>query len=90
LRSIHKGKPESENVASPSSFHPLVTTKNIMPTLLHLDASPRGHLSISRQLSAAAVAAWKDKHPGGKVIERDLTTKFPIFGTSWVSSASPM
>jgi FMN-dependent NADH-azoreductase len=39
-----------------------------MPTLLLLDASPRGDLSISRQLSKAAVAAWKDKHPvrGGK------------------------
>jgi FMN-dependent NADH-azoreductase len=45
-----------------------------MPTLLHLDASPRGDFSISRQLSAAAVAAWKDKHPRGKVVERDLST----------------
>ena len=59
-----------------------------MPTLLHLDASPRGDYSISRQLSAAAVAAWKDKHPGGKVIVRDLTkTKMTFVDPDWIMGA---
>ena len=59
-----------------------------MPTLLRLDASPRGDLSISRQLSAAAVAAWKDKHPGGKVIERDLTkTEMTFVDLDWIIGA---
>jgi FMN-dependent NADH-azoreductase len=59
-----------------------------MPTLLHLDASPRVDLSISRQLSAAAVAAWKDKHPGGKVVERDLTkTKMTFVDLDWIIGA---
>jgi FMN-dependent NADH-azoreductase len=59
-----------------------------MPTLLHLDASPRGDFSISRQLSAAAVAAWKDKHPGGKVIARDLTkTKMTFVDLDWIMGA---
>lgn len=59
-----------------------------MPTLLHLDASPRGNLSISRQLSAAAVAAWKDKYPGGKVIERDLTeTEITFVDLDWITGA---
>ena len=59
-----------------------------MPTLLHLDASPRGDFSISRQLSAAAVAAWKDKHPGGKVVERDLTkTKMTFVDLDWIIGA---
>ena len=59
-----------------------------MSTLLHLDASPRGDYSISRQLSAAAVAAWKDKHPGGKVIVRDLTTtKMTFVDLDWITGA---
>jgi FMN-dependent NADH-azoreductase len=59
-----------------------------MPTLLHLDASPRGDFSISRQLSAAAVAAWKDKHPGGKVIVRDLTkTNLTFVDLDWIIGA---
>lgn len=59
-----------------------------MPTLLHLDASPRGDFSISRKLSAAAVAAWKDKHPSGKVIVRDLTkTNLTFVDLNWIMGA---
>jgi FMN-dependent NADH-azoreductase len=61
---------------------------NTMLTLLHLDASPRGDFSISRQLSAAAVAAWKDKYPGGKVVERDLTkTEMTFVDLDWIIGA---
>ena len=60
-----------------------------MPTLLHLHASPRGDFSISRQLSTAAVAAWKEKHPGGKVVERDLTkTDMTFVDLDWIIGAS--
>ena len=60
-----------------------------MPTLLHLHASPRGDFSISRQLSTAAVAAWKEKHPGGKVVERDLTkTDITFVDLDWIIGAS--
>ena len=60
-----------------------------MPTLLHLHASPRGDFSISRQLSTAAVAAWKEKHPSGKVVERDLTkTDMTFVDLDWIIGAS--
>ena len=56
-----------------------------MPTLLHVDASPRGSLSISRQLSAAAVSAWKHDNPRGKVIARDLCeTKMCFVDLDWI------
>ena len=45
-----------------------------MPKLLHINVSPRGDYSISRQLSAVAVKEWKAKNPGGEIVERDLTT----------------
>ena len=41
-----------------------------MPTLLHISVSPRGDYSISRPLSEAAVQAWRDRNPGGRVIQR--------------------
>ncbi|WP_050462174.1 FMN-dependent NADH-azoreductase [Herbaspirillum autotrophicum] len=43
-----------------------------MSTLLHIDSSARYSNSISRQLTAAAVAQWQSKNAGGKVIRRDL------------------
>ena len=43
-----------------------------MPTLLHIDASPRGDRSISRQLTREFAAAWKEANPEGQVIYRDL------------------
>jgi FMN-dependent NADH-azoreductase len=59
-----------------------------MPTLLHLDASPRGDYSISRQLSRAAVAAWKARYPNGKIIERDLTkTEMTFVDLDWIMGA---
>ena len=59
-----------------------------MPTLLHIDASPRGPYSISRQLSAAFVDAWKAKHPDGKVVTRDLnTTGLTFVDINWISGA---
>ncbi len=59
-----------------------------MPTLLHIDASPRGAYSISRQLSASFVDAWKAKHPDGKLIERDLVqTDLTFVDLAWIAGA---
>ncbi|WBB65192.1 NAD(P)H-dependent oxidoreductase [Micromonospora sp. WMMD812] len=43
-----------------------------MSHLLHIDSSIRGEQSVSRRLTARAVAAWRAAHPGGTVTHRDL------------------
>jgi FMN-dependent NADH-azoreductase len=43
-----------------------------MANLLHIDASIRGDLSVSRQVSAAFAAHWKQTNPDGGYIYRDL------------------
>jgi len=59
-----------------------------MPTLLHIDASPRGDYSISRKVSSAFVESWKQANPGGKVIRRDLTTSNLTFvDIDWIVGA---
>ena len=59
-----------------------------MPTLLHIDASPRGEHSISRKLSAAFAEAWKSKHIDGKVVVRDLSkTSLPFVDLNWIGGA---
>lgn len=59
-----------------------------MPTILHLDSSPRGDYSISRKLSAAAVDAWRNKNADGKVIVRDLPkTEMTFVDLDWIMGA---
>lgn len=59
-----------------------------MATLLHINVSPRGSSSISRQLAKAAVQAWKDRNPGGRVIERDLAkTSLTFVNLDWIAGA---
>jgi FMN-dependent NADH-azoreductase len=59
-----------------------------MPTLLHIDASPRGDYSISRKVSAAFAANWKKNHADGNVIRRDLTTTHLTFvDLDWIVGA---
>ena len=59
-----------------------------MPTLLHIDVSPRGDHSVSRNLSAAFVEEWKQKHSGDKVIVRDLAaTEIPFVDLPWIAGA---
>ena len=59
-----------------------------MPTLLHLDVSPRGDYSVSRQLTKAVVEEWKKNNPGGKVIYRDLSEKpLPFVDLPWIAAA---
>lgn len=59
-----------------------------MPTLLHLDSSPLGEASISRNLSQHFVQTWKQLHPQGTIITRDLTqTAIPPITGAWVGAA---
>lgn len=59
-----------------------------MPTLLHIDSSPLGEASISRQLSSEFVRNWKKANPNGKVIARDLaTTSLSPVNAGWVGAA---
>ncbi|MEO7415010.1 MAG: NAD(P)H-dependent oxidoreductase [Opitutaceae bacterium] len=58
------------------------------PSLLVIDASPRSERSHSRKLSAHYVAAWRDAHPSGKVVARDLAQDPPPFiSEAWVVGA---
>ncbi|THA25433.1 FMN-dependent NADH-azoreductase [Streptomyces sp. RKND-216] len=43
-----------------------------MATLLHIDSSLNGDRSHSRAVTAAFTAAWREEHPDGTVIYRDL------------------
>ena len=59
-----------------------------MPTLLHIDSSPLYGRSVSRQLTSAFVSEWNSSHPGGTVIDRDLTaTSIPPVTADWVGAA---
>jgi len=59
-----------------------------MATLLHINVSPRGNYSISRQLGNMAVDAWKERNPGGGVIERDLAnTSLTFVDLDWIAGA---
>ncbi len=59
-----------------------------MPTLLHIDVSPRGDYSVSRQLSAAFANEWKARNPDGRVVRRDLAeAALPYVDLPWIQGA---
>lgn len=59
-----------------------------MATLLHIDSSPLGDASISRQLTNEFVQNWKKAHPDGKVITRDLSNAdLKPVTAEWVGAA---
>src|SRR5471032_3168784 len=59
-----------------------------VPTLLHLDASPRGARSHSRKLGEDFLADWRAAHPAGQVVARDIGREPPPFVTeAWVEGA---
>ena len=62
-----------------------------MPTLLHIDASPRREQSVSRSLSAAAVRAMQERYPDIHVDSLDLaSTPVPVLnGLSAEATALP-
>jgi FMN-dependent NADH-azoreductase len=58
-----------------------------MSTLLKLDSSPMGERSISRNLTTKFAESWLKTHPGGKVVERDLTTlNLPVVDAFWAGA----
>ena len=58
-----------------------------MATLLHLDSSPLAS-SISRELTREFVTNWKNAHPTGRVIYRDLAANPPRnIDQSWIYAA---
>jgi FMN-dependent NADH-azoreductase len=60
-----------------------------MSTLLRVDSSPfPEQASFSRQLTSEFVAKWRDSHPAGRVMERDLAriTLAPP-NAQWVAAA---
>jgi FMN-dependent NADH-azoreductase len=58
------------------------------PVLLHLDASPRGARSQSRQLGQQFLADWRAAHPAGGVTVRDVGHEPPPFvSEAWVEGA---
>ena len=59
-----------------------------MPTLLHLDSSPRAERSHSRQLTAEFARRWLAAHPGSQVVHRELgLTPLPLVSEAWIAAA---
>ena len=57
-----------------------------MPTLLNIQASPRGSQSVSRTVSQEFVDAWQQNHPDGTVVLRDLAeSNLPFVGVPWIA-----
>ncbi|HTC15244.1 MAG TPA: NAD(P)H-dependent oxidoreductase, partial [Steroidobacteraceae bacterium] len=44
-------------------------------TLLHIDSSIQGEVSVTRQLSAEIVRRWLARHPATEVLYRDLSAQ---------------
>lgn len=58
-----------------------------MPRLLVVETSPRGDHSISRNLTRRFVAEWRQAHPDGEVVERDLmNTELPFVNAPWLQA----
>jgi FMN-dependent NADH-azoreductase len=58
-----------------------------MSTLLKIDVSSRGKLSISRKLSSLFLEQWEKAHADHKVIERDIaSTDIPFLEFPWISA----
>ena len=54
--------------------------------LLRIDSSARRN-SISRKLTAKYVDNWRKRHPGGEVVERDLSANVPpLITDEWVEA----
>jgi FMN-dependent NADH-azoreductase len=59
-----------------------------MAALLVIDVSPRLERSVSRHLTARFVERWREAHPGGRIIRRDLMkTRLPFIDQSWIGGA---
>ena len=65
-----------------------IQLEKTMPTLLAVNSSPRSN-SVSRRLTRHLTEQWKQRNPGGRVIERDLAAEMPA-GVSdlWIQGAT--
>jgi FMN-dependent NADH-azoreductase len=64
---------------------PMTTVKK---TLLVVDASARVARSVTRGLTARYVDLWREAHPGGQVIHRDVGIQPPPpLGEAWIEAA---
>ncbi len=58
-----------------------------MTRLLVVETSPRGGLSVSRQMTQRFLAAWRTAHPGGHVVHRDLASSgLPFVTAPWLQA----
>jgi FMN-dependent NADH-azoreductase len=57
--------------------------------LLHIDSSALGAHSVSRELSAAIVDAWKRRVPGIEIVQRDLAAEPLPHWTPVADAADP-
>ena len=58
-----------------------------MTKLLVVETSPRGDHSISRTMTRRFVADWRTAHPGGEVVDRDLTqTELTFVNAPWLQA----
>jgi FMN-dependent NADH-azoreductase len=58
-----------------------------MANILHIDSSPRGDRSKSRQLAKAFITAWQDKHRDDVITYRDLRqTPVPHVTEDWIAA----
>jgi FMN-dependent NADH-azoreductase len=58
-----------------------------MASILHIDSSPRGDRSKSRQLAKAFITAWQDLHPDDTIVYRDLRqTPVPHVTEDWIAA----
>jgi FMN-dependent NADH-azoreductase len=55
--------------------------------LFRLDSSIRQQGSVSREVADTLERAWREQHPDGTVIRRDLTVD-PLPATAWVAAAT--
>ncbi len=56
-----------------------------MTRLLVVETSPRLEQSISRQMTQRFLSRWREGHPGGEVVQRDLAaTDLPFVTAPWL------
>lgn len=59
-----------------------------MKTLLVVNSSGRLTRSITRHLTARFAARWLDRHPGGRVVDREVgTVAPPVVSEAWIAAA---
>jgi FMN-dependent NADH-azoreductase len=69
--------PNAVDGATVVQHHASLIDRKPLMKLLHLDSSLLGAKSVSRELSAAVVAAWRLAEPNATVVYRDLAQDVP-------------